>query len=318
MSESTPDSPQNDASLIEAPRSKAPIIAAVIAVLAVVVGVLVFAMNRGDETDGAGRVSVKLGVVGASDPYWETYKKAAADEGIDVKIVDFSDYAQPNPAVTEGELDMNQFQHIIFLADYNVAAGEDLVALGSTAIYPLGLHSDKYESVEEIPAGETVIVPDDETNQARGLLLLQAQGLIELKGGGTVFSTLADIDQAASKVKVKAVAADLTPASLPDVAAAVINNDFVVKAGLSFDDAIATDDPADASARPYVNVFAVRAEDKDNETYNKMVEIYQNTQSVLDGVQEQSGGTAEFVKMTKAELAESLATVEADTKAQND
>ena len=185
----------------------------------------------GDGGDGANEV-VKIGVVGKGDPQWAAFEAAAADEGITIEIVDFADYAQPNPATTEGELDLNQFQHIVYLADYNVSAGEDLTPIGSTAIYPLGLYSTKYDSVKDIPEGETVAVPNDASNQARALLVLQSAGLIELKSGGTIFSDLADIDESKSKVKVTALEASLTPTSLPDLAAAVINNDFVEDAGL--------------------------------------------------------------------------------------
>lgn len=301
---------QSGAPLIEAPKSRGPVIAAVVVVLALVVGAIVFAMTRGGDEE-----SVKIGVVGASDPYWETFKEAAADEGIDVEIVDFADYAQPNPALSEGELDLNQFQHIIYLADYNVANDDDLVPVGSTAIYPLGLYSSKVDSVDDIKQGDTVVVPDDDSNQARGLLILQSAGLISLEGGGSPFSTLADIDQANSKVKVKAIKADLTPTSLPDVAAAIINNDFVEKAGLDFADALAQDDPSDPSALPYVNIFAARAADKDNETYLKLVEIYQDTEAVQEGVQEVSGGVAALVKIPTADLEKSLADTEDDTRA---
>jgi len=258
---------------------------------------------------------VKIGVVGAGDPQWDAFEKAAADEGITIDIVDFTDYAQPNPATTEGELDLNQFQHIVYLADYNVSAGEDLTPIGATAIYPLGLYSTKYESVDDIKQGETVAVPNDPSNQARALLVLQSAGLIELKSGGTIFSDLADIDEAASKVKVTALEASLTPTSLPDVAAAVINNDFVEDAGLSFEDAIAQDDPSDPNALPYVNIFATRAEDKDNATYQKLVEIFQTDPDVQAGLIEASGGTAVPVTTPVAELEDSLAKVEADTEA---
>ena len=132
---------------------------------------------------------MKIGVVGKGDAQWAAFEEAAADEGITVELVDFADYAQPNPATTEGELDLNQFQHIVYLADYNVSAGEDLTPIGATAIYPLGLYSQKYDSVEDIPEGETVAVPNDASNQARGLLVLQSAGLIELKSGGTIFCT---------------------------------------------------------------------------------------------------------------------------------
>jgi D-methionine transport system substrate-binding protein len=311
MSDQTP--------LIQAPKRRGGLIVALVALAVVIIAVAAVVIGKGGDdgaaADGTKLTKVKLGVVGASDPYWKTFEDEAKKQGIDLDVVDFSDYAQPNPALSEGEIDINQFQHIVYLADYNVANDKNLVPIGSTAIYPLGLYSTKYKSVDQIKAGETVIVPDDDTNQARGLLVLQSAGLIKLKDGGSIFSTLADVDTAASKVKVKAIKADLTPTSLPDVAAAIINNDFVEKAGLTFQDAIAQDDPSDPKALPYVNIFAVRAEDKDNPTYQKLVKIYQDSQDVLDGVQQVSGNTAQLVKIPQAELEKSLEQTEADVKA---
>lgn len=259
--------------------------------------------------------TVKIGVVGAGDPYWETYKEAAADEGIDVDIVNFDSYDQPNPALSAGELDLNQFQHIIYLATYNVAASDDLVPIGATAIYPLGLYSTKYGKVADIPAGETVAIPNDESNQARALLVLQSAGLIELKDGGSVFSTVADIEPS-SKVKVEAVAADFTASSLPDFAGAVVNNDFVSKAGLTEDQLLAQDDPSDESAFPYINIFAAKAEDAENPTYLKLVQIYQDTKAVQDGVLEASGGTGVLVKTPVTDLVASLKKTEDEIRAQ--
>jgi D-methionine transport system substrate-binding protein len=308
MSDQTP--------LIEAPKRRGWLIAAAVALVVVIIAVVaVVAGKSGDDSSAKGLTKVKLGVVGASDPYWKTFRTEARKQGIDLDVVDFADYAQPNPALAEGEIDINQFQHIVYLADYDVANNQDLVPIGSTAIYPLALFSSKYDSVDDIKQGETVVVPDDDTNQARGLLVLQSAGLIKLKDGGSIFSTIADVDTSASKVKVKAIKADLTPTSLPDVAAAIINNDFVEKAGLKFSDAIAKDDPSDPKALPYVNIFAVRAEDKDNPTYKKLVEIYQNSQKVLDGVQQVAGGTAQLVKTDPADLEASLSEVEDDVKA---
>ena len=167
--------------LVEAPsRRRWPFVLASLVALAVVAGVVVAATGGDDDSPTAGE-TVRIGVVGASDPYWATYEQAAEDEGIDVEVVDFADYNQPNPAVSEGELDLNQFQHIVFLADYNIASGDDLQPIGATAIYPLGLHSKQYDAVEEIPDGATVAVPNDASNQARALVLLQSAGLIELK-----------------------------------------------------------------------------------------------------------------------------------------
>jgi D-methionine transport system substrate-binding protein len=283
--------------------------AAALPLLAVLAGC---AGSAADAEKGTADNPVKLGVVGASDPYWEIYKKAAADEGISVDIVDFTEYPQPNPALSEGEIDLNQFQHIVYLAQYNEASGEDLVPVGATAIYPLALYSTQYDSVKDIKKGDTVAIPNDESNLSRALLVLQSAGLVELKDGGSIFSTVDDVDADKSTVKVTTLEASLTPTSLPDVAAAIINNDFVADAGLTFEDAIAQDDPADPNALPYINIFAARSEDKDNETYAKLVSIYQDTQAVTDSVQENSGGTAVFVKTPVTDLQESLEKVQDD------
>lgn len=253
---------------------------------------------------------VQLGVVGASEPYWTTFEEAVEAEGIQLDIVDFTEYTQPNPALSEGELDINQFQHIQYLADYNVSAGDDIQPIGATAIYPMGLYSEKYDSVDQIQEGETVIVPNDTVNQARGLLVLQSAGLITLQDGGNASSTPEDIIEEESKVEVSALDAAVTVTSLPDVAAAIVNNDFMGDAGLTPEDAIAQDDPEDPAALPYVNIFATKAEDKDNEVLNKLVEIYQTNQDVLDGAQESAGGSAVFLQTPASELQESLTTTE--------
>ena len=313
MSNTTP----GNTTLIEAPRRRRwPLLVGALLALALVAGLVMLVTDVGQSS--ADDRPVRIGVVGASDPYWETYEAAAEEEGIEVEILNFDDYNQPNPAVSEGELDMNQFQHIVFLADYNVASDDDLQPLGATAIYPLGLHSKKYGSVEEIPDGATVAVPNDASNQARALVLLKSAGLIELTSGGTIFSDLADIDTKASRVNVEALDAALTATSLDDLAGAVVNNDFVEKADLDFDDALAQDDPNDPNALPYVNVFAVRADDLDNPTYRKLVEIYQETKAVQDGVIEVSGGTAVMLDTPVNDLQDSLDKVESDIRARQD
>ncbi|MFZ4893973.1 MetQ/NlpA family ABC transporter substrate-binding protein [Plantibacter sp. Mn2098] len=279
--------------------------------IALLAGCATNAGADGGDEKGSEKNPVKIGVVGASDPYWETYKKAAAAEGITVDIVDFSEYTQPNPALTEGEIDLNQFQHIVYLAQYNESAKQDLTPIGSTAIYPLGLYSTKVKSVKEIKEGDTVAIPNDESNLSRGLLVLQSAGLVKLKDGGNIFSTVDDV-LPESKVKVTTLEATLTPTSLPDVAAAIINNDFIKDAGLKASDAIAQDDPSDPNALPYVNIFAAKAKDKDNAVYLKLVKIYQDTKEVTDGVIKNSGDTAVILKTPVEDLVKSLATVQKD------
>ncbi|MDN3443662.1 MetQ/NlpA family ABC transporter substrate-binding protein [Microbacterium sp. APC 3901] len=300
---------------ITASRRTTSVIAALAAVpLFVALAGCATASSEAGSGDG-GDETVKIGVVGKGDAQWAPFVEAAAEEGITVELVDFGSYEQPNPALTEGEIDLNQFQHIVYLAEYNSASGSDLTPIGSTAIYPLGLYSQKYDDVDDIPEGETVAVPDDASNQARALLVLQSAGLIELKSGGTIFSDLADVDTEKSKVEVTALEAALIPTSLPDVAAAIINNDFVEDAGLSFDDAIAQDDPEDANALPYVNIFAARAEDADNETYLKLVEIFQTNEDVQAGLIESSGDTAVPLQTPVEDLVASLEKVQEDTEA---
>lgn len=271
--------------------------------------------DAGSGDGGSGNETVKIGVVGKGDAQWAPFVEAAAEEGITVELVDFGSYEQPNPALTEGEIDLNQFQHIVYLAEYNNASGSDLTPIGSTAIYPLGLYSTKYDDVDDIEKGDTVAVPDDASNQARALNVLQQAGLLELKSGGTPYSDLADIDVDKSKVKVTALEGALIPTSLPDVAAAIINNDFVEDARLTFDDAIAQDDPEDPNALPYVNIFAARAEDADNETYLKLVEIFQTNEDVQAGLLKSSGDTAVPLQTPVEDLVASLEKVQKDADA---
>ena len=129
-----------------------------------------FGVAVGDDAaaDGQASTKVTLGTVGASDPYWQTFEDAAAKEGIDLEVKDFADYAQLNPALSEGELDVNQFQHLVYLSEYNTGNDADLAPLGSTAIYPLALYSSKVDSVEDIEQGDTV-VPDAGENKTAAI-----------------------------------------------------------------------------------------------------------------------------------------------------
>lgn len=271
------------------------------------------ACGGGGDSDaelGSEENPVQLGVVGASEAYWSTYEEAVEADGIALDLVDFTEYTQPNPALSEGELDMNQFQHIQYLADYNVAANDTLQVIGATVIYPLGLYSSKHDALEQIPDGGQVIVPNDTVNMARGLLVLQSAGLITLQDGGNAASTLEDVIEEESTVTVSSLDAAAIPNSLPDVDGAIINNDFLTNAGLTGEDALFEDDPADPAAFPYVNIFATTEENADHEVLNRLVEIYQTNEDVQAGVIEASGNTAVSVETTTDELQASLAETE--------
>ncbi|WP_102509587.1 MetQ/NlpA family ABC transporter substrate-binding protein [Sanguibacter massiliensis] len=267
----------------------------------------------GTTSGGTTPVKVRVGVVGSQDDQWPVLVEKAKAEGIEVELVNFTAYPEPNPALTQGQLDLNQFQHIQYLADYNVSADEDLVALGSTAIYPLALYSEKHTSVADIPEGGEIAVPNDPTNLNRALFVLQSAGLVQLRDGGTLSSTELDV-LPESKVKVTPVDAAQTAISLKSVDGAIINNDFIADAGLEPTDALAQDDPASVGARPYINVWAARAEDKDNPTFLKLIELAQ-TPEVEEALKTASGGTGVIVHEDAATLAGYLADVEAQVRA---
>lgn len=256
---------------------------------------------------------IRIGVVGASEEHWKIFQQKAEEAGFDVEIVDFTEYTQPNPALSQGQLDLNQFQHILYLAQYNVEAGDDLVPVGATAIYPLGLYSKQYTSVDEIPDGSEIAIPNDPTNLARALLVLQDAGLVTLKDGGSAFSTEADVVADESRVTVTPVDAQQTALALDSVAASIINNDFLTDAGIDPDSALYADDADSDAAKPYINIWAARAEDADNQRYLDLIKIYEDPE-VQDALQKASGGTAVIADQTPAELQQILTDVEADAK----
>ncbi|GAA2357477.1 MetQ/NlpA family ABC transporter substrate-binding protein [Dactylosporangium salmoneum] len=300
--------PSNEPQLPTRRRSRWPWITAIAAVV-IAAAVVVVAVTRGGDDDN-GAKTVRIGVTDASQPYWKTYADLAKRQlDVTVRFVNFNDYSQPNPALKEQQLDLNEFQHIQYLANYNATAHDDLQPIGATAVYPLPLYSLNYTSPSAIPDGAKVAIPNDAINQARGLLVLQAAGLVTLKNGGTAFSSTADI--ATKKVDVVTLDASQTAGALKSgsVVAAIVNNNYATSAGLPHTAAVFQDDPASASAAPYVNIFVARAADKDNPTYLKLAQLYHDP-TVEQGVQESNGGTAIFRQVAPAELQSLLKTVQ--------
>jgi D-methionine transport system substrate-binding protein len=257
---------------------------------------------------------VTIGVADASQPYWQTFAKLANQQlGVTLKFVNFSDYSQPNPALKEGQLDLNEFQHIEYLANYNVSAHDDLQPIGATAVYPLPLYSLKYVSASAIPADAKIAIPNDAINEARGLLVLQSAGLLTLKNGGSAFSSTADI--VTHKVSVVTLDASQTAGALKtgSVAAAIVNNNYATSAGLPQKSAIFQDNPNSPSAAPYVNIFVARAADKSDPLYLKLAALYHNP-AVEAGVQQANDNTAVFRTVSPGALQSELATVEAQAK----
>ena len=264
-----------------------------------------------DSDNGVGDGSdkpISIGVVGASEDQWTIYKQKAEAVGVKVDIKDFTDYTTPNPAVTDGSLDANQFQHILYLAGYNKDNNADLVPIASTAIYPLALYSKKHTSLESIPQGGQIAVPNDETNKSRALHVLAEAGLLKLKDGTGVVAGEEDIDEAASKVTVSPMDAQQTVTALSSIDGAVVNNDFVNDAGLDPKSALFSDDASSKAAEPYINVFVVRKADADNETLKKLSAIFQDPEFQA-AVQKSSKDSAVLVNKTPEELQQILTEV---------
>ena len=153
------------------------VVVAIIAVAAFF-GYRAFAGANESSAKGSKGNPVKIGVVGATNPEWVKFKQDAEKAGIYVDIVDFQDYTSENPALDSGELDLNEFQHLLYLANYNVSNKKDLQPIGGTAIYPLGVYSTKVKDIKDLKQGDTVTIPNDETNQARAIGVLKAAGLV--------------------------------------------------------------------------------------------------------------------------------------------
>ena len=224
---------------------------------------------------------VKVGVVGEYNAQWDTINELLADDGIQVELVKFTDYAAPNRALNDGEIDLNAFQHKAFLANDIQQKGYDIVDIGDTIIAPLGIYNnkDKISSIEEIKDGDVIAIPSDLTNGGRALKLLEAAGIIECDPAKGVVPTKADITKYNKQIEIMEAESATLANLLPDCTAAIINGGNAFTAGLNpVTDTIFVEDvnPETNAAGPdLVNVIVARTEDKDNEVYKKIVEAYQ-------------------------------------------
>ena len=188
----------------------------------------------------------------------EIAKGILAEQGITLEIVEFNDYIQPNLAVESGELDANYFQHITYMNEFNVSDGTHLVSAAEIHYEPFGLYAGKTASIDELADGAQIAVPNDTTNEARALLLLQQEGLITLKEGAGITATKADIAENPKNLDIVELEASQLPVRLGDVDMAVINGNYAIDAGLKVSDALAVESADGEAAQAYVNVLAVK------------------------------------------------------------
>lgn len=231
-------------------------------------------VNKGTEDE-----PILVGVVGSQNEVWEDIIERLKNDGIYVDLVVFTDYNTPNDSLNSGDIDINAFQHKAFLENYNKANNTNLVSIGDTILAPLGVYSKVIKSLDEFPEGGTIAIPNDETNNARSLRLLEGAGLITFPEDLESNATLQDIVDNPKNITIEELDASQTPRALDDAEAAIINDDMSIDAGLQASrDAIYIEPMSEASA-PYVNIICAKEENKDNETLKKIVAAYQSEET---------------------------------------
>lgn len=231
----------------------------------------------GAKNDAGSKTDDKKIVVGASStPHAEilnAVKGLIEEKGYTLEIKEFSDYVLPNTALENGELDANFFQHLPYLQNFNEEHKTHLVSVAGIHFEPFGIYSDNVKSLDELKDGDKVAVPNDTSNEARALLLLEANGLLTLKDDAGVNATTKDIVENPKNLQFVELEAAQIPRSLPDVAIAVINGNYAIQAGLSVkDDAIVTEDAASLSAQTYENILVVKEGSEETEKTKVLIE----------------------------------------------
>lgn len=242
---------------------------------AVVLSVLCVGALAACGASGSGAGGDKTIKVGASPtPHAEilnAVKDELAKDGYTLEVVEYNDYIQPNTALEDGQLDANYFQHVTYLNDFNEENGTHLVDAADIHFEPFGLYGGKTASLDALPDGATVAVPNDTTNEARALLLLQQEGLIKLKDGAGLNATVVDIVENPKNLQIEELEAAQLPRSLQDVDIAAINGNYALGAGLKVTDALATESDQGEAAKAYANIVAVKDGNQDSEKTKALV-----------------------------------------------
>ncbi|MDR2072996.1 MAG: MetQ/NlpA family ABC transporter substrate-binding protein [Spirochaetaceae bacterium] len=233
---------------------------------------------------------VRIGLMGEElRPAWTRAAEFLAAEGIKVDLVNFSDYAVPNRALADGDIELNSFQHDAFLQNEIANNGYQISSFGNTVIFFLGVYSNKIKTLEELKDGDTIVIMNDATNGGRALKVLESAGVFTLDPSKGNVPTVNDITVNPKNIKIVEVDAAQTYRTLddPQVAAAVVNSNFVVDAGgVPLRDAIYIKPIDSESDKPYINIVVGRDADRDNETYKKVVAAFQ-TEEVKKVIEEE-------------------------------
>jgi len=251
------------------------------------VGLVLAACGQTSET-----TKVKVGLVGDKADQWEYLQEVLLEkENIELELVKFTDYRQPIEALQDGSIDMHAALTEIYMDSINEEAGYTNTTLGYTTLNPMGVFSEKIESLDDLADNATVAIPDDVSNGSRALLLLQTAGLIEVDPSKGNLPTVSDITSNPKNLQFEEMASNQTARALGDVDISVINNDMATDAGyIPTQDAIFLEPVADTS-KPYYNVIAVQEDQTENETYKTILEYYQ-TDEVAAIIDEMSAGSS--------------------------
>ncbi|EEB36014.1 NLPA lipoprotein [Anaerococcus hydrogenalis DSM 7454] len=236
--------------------------------------------------------TIKIGVVGEyNDVLNEVSKRYEEKTGNKVELVVFSDYNQPNEALESGDIDLNAYQHKKYLEEYNKDHKTDLVSIGNTMLAPLGIYSKKYKSLDEVKDNDEVVIPNDASNGARALFLLQDAGLIKVNGKKGDSITVTDVKENPKNLKITEVDASQTARNLDSAAIAVVNDTFALDSkiateypALKFEDSKPTDD------NPYVNIIVAKKDRKDDKVLNDFVKNYYQTEETEKDYKKFTGG----------------------------
>lgn len=241
---------------------------------AVLVLVLSLVLLVGCSTKKSESNEIKIGVT--PEPHSKLVNLILDDlkaEGVNVKIVEFTDYVQPNLALASGDLDANFFQHGPYFEDFINKENLDLVSLGNVHVEPMALYSDDYNSIDDLKDGAKIGIPNDTVNGGRALLLLESNGLIKLKDGVGVEATENDIVENSKNFKITALEAAALPSTLQDLDAAVINGNYAIDAGLNpIKDGLLVE----GKDSPYANLVAVRAGEENEDKFVKLLKALQS------------------------------------------
>ena len=232
--------------------------------------------------------TIRVGVsAGPLAEVMDAVKKVAAERGLDIKVVEFTDYVIPNQALALKDLEANAFQHEPYLKNQISKTGWKIVKVANTIASPLGVYSLKYKKLDDLPEGARVAIANDPSNGARGLMLLALHGVIKLKDPNNVASTVVDITDNPKKLKFVELDAAQLPRALQDVDLVAINSNYAIEAGLNPAVHAVAREAADG---PWVNILAVREEDKDKQWVAQLVDAY-HSQPVKDFLEKRFKGT---------------------------